>query len=530
MVYGIDLGTTYSCIAKCDDNGLVEVIRDRLYPAEAVTPSVISFDENGKPAVGVGAKNNLGSPERAERVVTHVKRYMGDDFCPDLYKIGNESRKISPVEGSAIILHHLLKNANNEQYARGEEPIVDAVITIPAGFNNKQRECTKIAAELAGINVLGLIHEPTAAAISSTTKDGDTVLVFDLGGGTLDVSIVKCSRRNGRLCYETLGVSSDMEVHGRYLGGKDWDDETLYYALQEIGVDIDAMSRPARDEMLIKTESCKKSLTGDLSASLDIGIQHTNVSIRRTTFENITIELLEKCVDVVKKAIEKAEENVGASELNIDRFLLVGGSSNMPMIRTRLSQEFEERFGKGRNRNQWIIVTDPEMAIAKGAAKYAHALTQGDVEEGNIIVDTELSQFSYGTSIIDDDGEMNLQNLILSTDNMVVESRDFSFATKSEGQSRVMVDVYENRSTEVVIPLDKSHNKIYDQTYQFDYPVPKGTSVDFNVSRNKDGIISIRVSSPGHHEENHPISTIHPPVTDEVRQQIIHSIQMMDQD
>lgn len=530
MVYGIDLGTTYSCIAKCDENGLIEVIRDRLYSAEAVTPSVISFDENGKPTVGVEAKNDLGVPEYAERVVTHVKRYMGDDFCPDLYQIGNDSRKISPVEGSAIILHHLLKNANNEQYARGEEPIVDAVITIPAGFNNKQRECTKIAAELAGINVLGLIHEPTAAAISCNTRDGDTVLVFDLGGGTLDVSIVKCSRRNGRLCYETLGVSSDMEVHGRYLGGKDWDDEILNYALQEIGTDIDTLSRPARNEMLIKIESCKKTLTSKKSASLNIGIQNTNVIIRRTTFENITIELLEKCVDVVKKAIEKAENKVGASELDIDRFLLVGGSSNMPRIRTRLSQEFEERFGKGRNMNQWIIVTDPEMAIAKGAAKYAHALTQGDVEEDNIILSTELSQFSYGTSYIGEDGNMYLQNLILSTDSMMVEGREYSFGTSSEVQSRIKVDVYENRSTEEEILLDKSHKNIYDQAYQFDYPVPKGTRVDFNVSRNKDGIISIRVSSPGHHEENHPVSTIHPPVTDEVRQQIIHSIQMMDQD
>ena len=261
-VYGIDLGTTYSCIAKCDDPKQINVI----HPANALyggvnLPSVIYYEEGtGKPVVGASAKNMLGVPRARSRYMAFTKRYMGDSY-PQKILVNDSWMDISPIEGSACILYHLLSSANEERRGYGEiDSVKQAVITIPAGFTNKQRECTKIAAELAGIKLLGLVHEPTAAAINYEIKSGETILVFDLGGGTLDVSLV--ANQQGR--YKVLSTAGDYDVLGKPLGGKDWDDILMKYALDiynsETGESLD-LDVTGNWKLRNRVEECKINLS-----------------------------------------------------------------------------------------------------------------------------------------------------------------------------------------------------------------------------------------------------------------------------
>jgi len=524
---GIDLGTTYSCIAECDEHEMPTVIPCQSIANGNATPSVVFYDEEGKPIVGDIAKSWSSVDGYAERTLAFIKRSMGQDFCPTPVAIGpigsNDTRKVSPVEGSACILHALFQSAINHELCRGNSEPKKAVITIPAGYTNKQRSCTKKAAELAGIEVMGLIHEPTAAAICHDIKSGESVLVFDLGGGTLDVSIVN----NNQGQYKVLGVASDSDVLHHNIGGKDWDEKLKKLACQMRGY---TPSRPSEEsDLLLKAEECKKRLTKSKNTSFQFP-DLSQIKVTRDDFVKNTRSLVNDCLKVVEACIESADRETPGGKVNINRFIMVGGSSNMPMLKTALSRKFGERFSRGREEPQWLIVSnDAEASIAKGAAKYAFMLEQNpDMSKVTI---EEKSSHSYGTSIKDrHTQEERVFNLIKSTDPMIFESREFEFFTSSDNQNGIKVDIYENNELSDYFPLTESLRPIYEQPYNFGKNVPKETKVKFAVSRDKDGLIKIKVTSVGFPTREYEASTLQPPVTSEIENQIKHSIYLMDKE
>lgn len=533
-VYGIDLGTTYSCIAKYNGSNL-EVIQPRGgVQGGTVLPSVVQFEKNsGIPIVGDTAKGNKGVRKFAHQVLSLFKRKMGQDKCDHpIFRNGREE-EVSPVECSACVLHSLLHSANEQQLAKRAPIITKAVITIPAGFTNKQRDCTKAAAELAGIEVLGLIHEPTAAAISYNIADGETILVFDFGGGTLDVSVVR--NQNGK--YEVIESCSDVEVLGKYVGGQDWDDKLIDLAIDQINNEIgnseseEELKKLNRDKNDIviegvfqkEGERTKIQLSGAHETTFSYLLDYST-NITRSDFERRTRKMVIECIKVVKKTVEKCQ-NRG---VHIDRCVLAGGSSKMPMIRETLQKELGPLIGDGKPENSWFPIGDPENAIAKGAAIYAYLL---ETKQANI---QEKSSHSYGTSVYKDNKDL-IHNLIKSTDPMEKNNKE-EFNLES-GQTSIRVDVYENNNEEIDFEDTKSKrkefhvNKIYDKEYVFDNPsaITSCTKLIFNVSRDKDGRISIKVTCPGQHTESHYVDTIHPPITEEVRNQIIQTIKLMDE-
>ena len=427
----------------------------------------------------------------------------------------NTPRQVSPVEGSACVLNYLRSLACINQ---GNNQRIRAVVTVPTSFSFEQRSCTKKAAELAGIEVLGLLQEPTAAAISYNIKAGETVLVFDLGGGTLDVSIVKNDSGN----YRVLGVASDSDVVGidNHIGGKDWDEKIIECALNRLPIEIDRSDRYKDAKLRTAAEKCKIALTQ--MNQCYFSYNDDSVMITRADFERITRSLVNNCVNVVEKAIEDAQRNVG-SEVKIDRFVLAGGSSNMPMIKPFLIRRFAERYANGRPQDEWLHLQNPERAIAEGAAKYAHLIDSGKVEK---IIDK--SPYSYGTLCMKD-GVVTVVNLILPSDPMVIKGEVFSFGARNP--QSINVDVVENKCELRSFPADKEPFKlIYDKEYLFEEEVQIGTEVHFTVSRNKDGLIDIVVSCDGHHEKSYPIDTNTSPISEEVEHQIIESIRLMDQE
>lgn len=516
MVYGIDLGTTYSVIAGCDEHNMVRVINNGEDHGSTVTPSVVLFDkETGKPVVGTVAKGNMQLRGFGEQAISLFKLKMGQSYCDETVMFQNTPRQVSPVEGSACVLHYLQSRACINQ---GNNQRIRAVVTVPTSFSFEQRSCTKKAAELAGIEVLGLLQEPTAAAISYNIKAGETVLVFDLGGGTLDVSIVKNESGN----YRVLGVASDSDVVGidKHIGGKDWDERIIEFALNRLPIEIDRTDRYKEAKLRTAAEKCKITLTQMNNCLFQYN--DDSVEITRADFERITRSLVNNCVNVVEKAIEDAQRNIG-TEVKIDRFVLAGGSSNMPMIKPCLIRRFADRYANGRPQDEWLHLQNPERAIAEGAAKYAHLIDSGKVEK---IVDK--SPYSYGTRCMKD-GVVTVANLILPSDPMVIKGEVFSFGARNP--QSINVDVVENKSELRDFPADKEPFKlIYDKEYLFEEEVQIGTEVHFTVSRNKDGLIDIVVSCDGHHEKSYSIETSTSPISEEVEQQIIESIRLMDQE
>lgn len=534
-VYGIDLGTTYSCIAKCDEHQHISSIcPPNGLQGGTTLPSVVCFEEEtGKPFVGSPAKNALGRRGMPERSISFFKRFMGKEWYPNKIIVGREKRDISPVEGAACILHDLLEAANDKEKAAGNAPSHKAVITIPAGFNSRQRMCTKIAAELAGIEVLGLVHEPTAAAISYNIKNGETILVFDLGGGTLDVSIVK----NNRGKYEVLASAGDYDTLGKYIGGMDWDRLLMDWAIDEAkaqnGYKKGTISDKAQEEaqLLLRAEECKMALSSQASADFSFP-DFSSVKIKQSDFAKLSSNLIDDCMRVVKATIDKADQKFG--KIKIDRCVMAGASSNMPMIKTNLSRVLAGRIANGRQESEWLYLVNPHRAIAEGAARYAYMLEHKLATDDGIGV-LEESRFSYGTSIsIRSKGVVGeqkyIRNLIKASDPMIFDSKIFKFNPTYDGQKDIDVDIYEDTSIEERIPLTDDIERINSggEKYVFDSKtkVTTKTIIEFIVSRDKDGIISIKVTCSGHPSKHYTISTA--PVSGSTRLQIKHSIELMD--
>lgn len=360
--YGIDLGTTYSCIATLDRNGNPEVIRNQADASDTLA-SAVFFESADNVVIGNSAKDMVETD--GERVVQFVKREIGK---PNARTYEFDGKTYTPVEISKLILVRL-KQMVEEQGGS----VDDVVITCPAYFGLEERNATKKAGEMAGMNVLNLINEPTAAALSYCARqfqEERTILVYDLGGGTFDVTIVKMALVMNTDGNEVQKVTVVATGGNDELGGKDWDDKLFDFILQvccdENGLTPDEIDVETRQLIRSRVETTKKKLSNAESAKVKVNVNGamTTIVISREDFESLTSDKVAQTMNYVEETLQNA------GNVEVDMVLLVGGSTYMPMIRNAVEARFP---GK-------VQIHEPDRAVAMGAAIYANML----VEESKI--------------------------------------------------------------------------------------------------------------------------------------------------
>lgn len=468
--YGIDLGTTNSCIAIIDEDDSVTVVTNM--EGQLTTPSVVAYDEDGTPYVGTAAKANMANDP--ERTVSFIKREMSNDDYRR--RIGNIN--INPIDVSAEILKKLVGDANQKrQDEEGKDPINKVVITVPAYFGNAERTRTMEAGKRAGLEVISLINEPTAAALSFgiKNKQNRTILVYDLGGGTFDVSIMKIWN----------GVMDTLATNGNHqLGGVDWDEKLADYVLQKENFNVTCNDLKANDmatygSLVIGAEDAKKILTTKEKTTLRYNYKGVhNTEITREEFEDLTAELMGMTDQIIDVAMEMA------GNPKIDDVLLVGGSSRMPMVKSFV----EKKFGVTPR------VFEPDLAVAKGAALYAAQEEKGYTEVG-IQLGNDKGSASYGVAAYVGGKEM-VCNLILMNDDLCVNKSFDEFCTRADGQTSVHIAFYESRVNEDVCELYMAQ-LLQEGDIEWGRPVPKGTPLKYVVERGKDGIIKVHAEIQG---------------------------------
>ncbi|HEY6790665.1 MAG TPA: Hsp70 family protein [Trebonia sp.] len=353
-IFGIHLGSTYSAIAYIDENGEPEVVRNT--DGEDTTPSVVYFEGPGNVVVGKTAKE--AASFRPDDVVSLIKREMGNqDYTRTFY-----GQELSPSGISALILAALAKSAEEETHRR----VRQVVITVPAYFGELEKDATRKAGEIAGLDVIGIVPEPVAAALAcrvTGSADGTTFLVYHLGGGTFDITLIKVAGS----FVEVLAVDGDHK-----LGGTDWDARLFEYlkdqAIEQSGDDSIEDDEASMQELRRLAEETKKALTkaGSWKVSHRLaGGMATSITVTRQQFEELTWDLLEETVRITCRMLEKAGERFPGVRDQIGGLLLVGGSSRMPAVAERLRLEFGVE----------PALSDPDLAVVKGAALYAAGQT-----------------------------------------------------------------------------------------------------------------------------------------------------------
>lgn len=357
-VLGIDLGTTYSCVAQLDDLKPVAIMNG---DGDYTTPSVVYFEDDGNVVVGKHAKNEMGRDP--ERVIQHIKRKMGvADFSVDI-----DGRPYYPPQISSLILELVVSDAREALGLDVPEdgPLADVVITVPAYFGGAERAATKSAGEQARLNVLSIINEPTAAAVAHGLSSGTEkrrVLVYDLGGGTFDVTVVEASSE----LIRAIATGGDRE-----LGGADWDVRLKSWVLDRFRDEHPDAPDPEEDseavgELDIKVEDAKQALTRSQKYNMNFTANTVRGSyeITRDDFEELTADLVERTLHQTELVLNEAEKK-GVKHL--DDVIMVGGMSRMPVLARRLEERLRKRYGSVPTPR----VTDPDQIVAKGAALFA---------------------------------------------------------------------------------------------------------------------------------------------------------------
>lgn len=356
-VFGIDLGTTYSAIAYVDEHGKPVIVQNQ--ESERITPSVVLFDGE---SVIVGNTAKESAKVEPHRVVSRVKQHMGD---PN-YVFAYEGQAYSPEDISSFILRKVVGDA---EVALGES-ITDVVITCPAYFGVDEREATANAGKLAGLNVRSVLNEPTAAAIAYGLEQGEdqTVLVYDLGGGTFDITMIEIKDRLIRV----ICTGGDHR-----LGGVLWDEAIVVHLADDFkrqtGLDSDPMDDPeALNDLFLQAERGKKTLTQRDKAPFRVthAGQSVRVEFEKDQFEELTKHLLDRTIELTREMLKDAKEK---GFEHFDKIILVGGATRMPQVHARLVAE----FGKEPE------IFDPDESVAKGAALFGfkEAIQQEVIEQ-----------------------------------------------------------------------------------------------------------------------------------------------------
>ena len=485
LVYGIDLGTTYSCVAQVDEYDKAVVMQN--FEGKTTTPSVVYMDGDNV-IVGEEAKN--ASVDEPEKTVAFIKREIGVDESftkPTRFPDG-----LDPVEISSLILRKIVKDANSITESPVE--IKNVVITCPAYFGTKEREQTKQAGEIAGLNVLGIINEPTAAAIAYgiKVKERKLVLVYDLGGGTFDITLIRVD--NGTI--KVLATGGDHK-----LGGKDWDTALAEYMLDTYNAEHGTNFTLDSDAKLYNTlmneaEAKKKTLSAKekVVATVAFNGVSSRVEVTRELFDQLTESLLIQTIDKINDILKIAETK-GVSKADINDVLLVGGSSRMPQIKSKVDAVF----------NVDSRIEDPDQCVAKGAAIFAlnqnikieeEKYEEGDREtkpkglrgENNIRTQNVTSK-TYGLGIVNN----KVSNLIFANTSLPAKMED-TFETSVENQTSLAFPIFESDVT------DKTRDEIIDReaailldesVMHFKKPHPKGYPIKVVFDIDDEGFLKV---------------------------------------
>lgn len=422
---GIDLGTTYSAVAVVDEYGKAVVLKNA--DGQTTTSSSVFFDA---PSFVVGETALQSTITDPDKVAQFVKRFIGQ---PN-YRVHIEGKDYSPEFVSALILRKIVQDAENEL---GGERITKAVVTVPAYFTENQRHATLEAGQLAGLEVLRIINEPTAAALSygiNQRGDSQKVLVYDLGGGTFDVTVLEISK-------DTLNVISTGGDHK--LGGKDFDDRIMNYVEEEIEerykTDISGDAE-LEAELRLKSETAKRQLTGRNSVPISLKVpkadgsgqtQPVKIELSRDTFNTICADMLGRTEMLLESVMVKA----GLEWSDIDEILCVGGSSRMPMVAEMLHRISAKK----------PLLHDPDECVAKGAAIQA-ALLNNDTAVPQVSVGHVLSH-SLGIAVVSG-GQAVIDHIIPSLTRLPCTQTRTGYTTTVDDQTTVQIRVYEGESTD----------------------------------------------------------------------------------
>ncbi len=408
-VIGIDLGTTNSCVAVMEGGEAVVIPNAE---GNRTTPSVVGFAKNGERLVGEVAKRQAVT--NPDHTVMSIKRHMGSN-----HRVTIADKNYTPPEISAMILQKL--KADAEAYLG--ETVTQAVITVPAYFNDSQRQATKDAGKIAGLEVLRIVNEPTAAALAyGLDKAGDhTILVFDLGGGTFDVSILEL----GDGVFEVKATSGNNR-----LGGDDFDDRIIQYLAEQFkkeqGIDL-RNDRMALQRLKDAAEKAKKELSGVMSTSISLpfisadatGPKHLEMTLTRAKFDEITADLVEATLGPTRQALSDA----GLSVSQIDKVILVGGSTRTPAVVEAIKKLIGKEPSKGVN---------PDEVVALGAAIQAGVLT-GDVT-GVVLLD--VTPLSLGIETMG-----GVMTRMIDRNTTIPTSKKQIYSTAADNQTTVEIHV-----------------------------------------------------------------------------------------
>jgi len=424
IVVGVDLGTTFSAIAYVNEHGKPEMIPPREGGGTNNTPSVIFFDGEN-PIVGVEA-SNMAIIE-PKRVVQCIKREMGNTS----YRLNIDGKDYFPEDLSALILRKLKLDAES----KFGHPVEKAVISVPAYFKDAQREATKKAGRIAGLDVIRIINEPTAAALAYGLEKGSgtqTLLVYDFGGGTFDVTIMKVENRE----FTILATDGDAN-----LGGKDIDEILVKWFAEEVqrerGVDIRLDPRTHQDFM-DKAEIAKKNLSFHESVSpvFEVGDKGLRLDLDRTSFNEMIKNLIQKTRECMERAVKAA----GITWSNIDVILLAGGSSRIPAVKTMI----KEVSGKDAAQDM-----NPDECVAMGAAIQAVVSvieTEGasaapPLVGGADIVVRDVTSHSLGVKALSPDRKKYVNSIVIPHNTVIPCEMKKTYATNEDNQSRVEIEV-----------------------------------------------------------------------------------------